>query len=116
MISSLFKSGALSILVSIIVLSYGFVLIQNIFDSFAKAEPWFVLSYASGIIASILTDSGYPAHVVTTTASHPMIFNGAGVTLTTYNATMPEGLTIMIIYFAVTTICGLILFERKEFN
>ncbi len=35
---------------------------------------------------------------------------------TTFNASIPEGLAIMVIYFAVTAILGLILFERKEFN
>ena len=74
LVSSLFKSNALSILVSIIVLSYGFVLIQNILNSFAKMEPWFVLSYASGIIANILTATGYPEHAVATNLSPHVVF------------------------------------------
>ena len=41
---------------------------------------------------------------------------GGRVTLTTFNAAIPEGLAIMLIYFAVTAILGLVLFERKEFN
>jgi hypothetical protein len=39
-----------------------------------------------------------------------------GPSFTTYNATIPEGLTIIAIYFIVTAVIGLILFERKEFN
>ena len=30
--------------------------------------------------------------------------------------TIPEGLAIMLVYFAVTAVLGLLLFERKEFN
>ena len=43
-----------------------------------------------------------------------MVTKGGGTT--TFTATIPEGLTIMAVYFIVTALVGLILFEMKEFN
>ncbi len=42
-----------------------------------------------------------------------MVTKGAA---TTFTATIPEGLTIMAVYFIVTAPVGVILFEMKEFN
>jgi hypothetical protein len=36
--------------------------------------------------------------------------------LTSFSATILEGIAIMLIYFAATAVGGLVLFERKEFN
>jgi hypothetical protein len=33
-----------------------------------------------------------------------------------FNATIPEGLAIIAVYFVVTAVLGLLLFKRKEFN
>jgi hypothetical protein len=41
---------------------------------------------------------------------------GNGPTLTMYNVAVPEGLAIIGLYFIITTILGLVLFERKEFT
>jgi hypothetical protein len=32
------------------------------------------------------------------------------------NATVPQGVAIMLAYFAITAVLGLILFEREEFT
>jgi ABC-2 type transport system permease protein len=106
--SSLFKSSSFSILVSVILLLFGFSIIEELTIVFAHIEPWFLLSYGNSIISNVL-NSPYPPH--TATAG----FDGSSV-FTTYNATIPEGLTIMLVYFAVTAVLGLLLFERKEFN
>ncbi len=108
--SSLFKSSSMSILLTAILFLFVFSLIQTLVSSLVQIEPWFILTYGSTIIGNVLTVP-YPAHM--TTASFGP---GARVQLTTYNATIPEGLAIMLIYFAVTAILGLLLFERKEFN
>jgi ABC-2 type transport system permease protein len=109
--SSVFKNSAMSIIVTAILLLFGFSLIQDLVVGFANYEPWFTLSYGSDIISNILMSS-YPAQKETLT-SH---FGNRTFTSTTFNATVPEGLTIMLVYFAVTAILGLVLFERKEFN
>jgi len=121
-LSSAFKSGSYSILVSAVFLLFGFTLIQMIIQDLVGIEPWFILSYGSGIVgnviyvwcASMLTGfciTGLP-HMTTTTTTI-----GSNVTtVTSYNAGNAEGLVIMVAYLVVTGILGLVLFERKEFN
>ena len=108
--SSLFKSTSMSILVTAILFLFAFTLIQQLVAGLVQVEPWFILTYGAQIIGNVLTTT-YPPHV-TTNSFGP----GGGIGLTTYNAAIPEGLAIMAIYFAVTAVLGLILFERKEFN
>jgi ABC-2 type transport system permease protein len=107
--SSMFKTSSFSILVSVVLLLFGFSIIETLLGIFAHIEPWFLLSYGSEIIGDILTVGGYPAHTSTVNA-------GPRFSFTTYNPTVPEGIVIMILYFAVTAVLGLVLFERKEFN
>jgi ABC-2 type transport system permease protein len=109
--SSLFKSSSISILVTIILLLFGFTLIETLVSDLVTYEPWFVLTYGSGIIGSIL-DATYPSHVVVTTAN----FGHRTITTTTFYASVPQGLAIIAAYFIITAILGLILFERKEFT
>ncbi len=110
--SSLFKSSSISILVTVILLLFGFTLIQTLVSDLVGIEPWFVLTYGAGIISNILSAT-YPPHssVTTTTIGH-----GHTITLTTFSASVPEGLAIIGLYFVITAILGLVLFERKEFT
>lgn len=108
--SSLFKNSSMSILVSAVLFVFGFPLIQEIVSSIIRIEPWFILTYGSGIISSILTVP-YPAHVF---ASGRDAFTG--ISVVQYNPTVFEGLGIMLVYFAITFALGLAIFERKEFN
>jgi hypothetical protein len=50
------------------------------------------------------------------TSVGPIDPSGGGPVLTTYNVTVPEGLAIIGLYFIITTLLGLLLFERKEFT
>ncbi|MCJ7767195.1 ABC transporter permease [Candidatus Bathyarchaeota archaeon] len=110
--SSLFKSSSMSILVTAILLLFGFNIISALITNIAHAEPWFLLTYGAQIIGNVLTAS-YPEHVGTVIFREP---GGAIVSFTSYNATIPEGLVIMAVYFVVTIVLGLVLFEKKEFN
>lgn len=107
--SSLFKSSSYSILVTAILFLFAFTLIQELISGLVHIEPWFMLTYGAQIIGNVLSDT-YPQHVSTLRGFGP------GGNFTTYNATIFEGLVIMIVYFAVTAVLGLVLFERKEFN
>jgi ABC-2 type transport system permease protein len=109
--SSLFKSSSISILVTAILFLVIFSLVETLVSSLVKIEPWFILTYGAGIIANTLNPMGYPDPVV---QSHPI--GGRGFTLTTYYATVPEGLAIIFLYFIVTAALGLLVFERKEFT
>lgn len=106
--SSLFKSSSISILMTVILLLFAFDVIDTIASAVAGIEPWFSITYASGIIANVLTVP-YPLHSVSTTL-------GKHFTLTTFNASIPEGLAIMMVYFIISAALGLWLFERKEFT
>jgi ABC-2 type transport system permease protein len=106
--SSLFKSSSISILMSVILLLFVFDVIDTVASSVVGIEPWFSITYGAGIISSVLTVP-YPGHVSTTKF-------GPRISVTTYVATIPEGLAILAIYFVVMAVVGLWLFERKEFN
>jgi ABC-2 type transport system permease protein len=107
--SSLFKSSSMSILVTTILFLFVFSLIQTLVATLVKFEPWFILTYGAGIIASVLTVP-YPEHI------HTEIFGGGRITIITYTAYISEGLAIIAIYFIITAALGLLLFERKEFT
>ena len=111
--SSLFKSSSMSILVTAILLLFGFNIISALVTNIAHEEPWFLLPYGAQIIGNILNDP-YPQHEITVTGRFGP--GGGIVSFTSYNATIPQGLAIMVIYFVVTAVLGLVLFERKEFN
>jgi ABC-2 type transport system permease protein len=110
--SSLFKSSSMSILVTVILLLFGFSLIEALVTNFAGIEPWFVLTYGAGIITNVLSTTYPPLHTHTSVTGP----GGRIFTENAYNATIPEGLAIIGIYFLATAILGLLLFERKEFN
>lgn len=105
--SSLFKSSAISILVTAILFLFAFNLIQTLVSALVQMEPWFILTYGAQIIGNVLMVP-YPSHVSTIAAGR--------ISLTTYNVPIPEGLAIIGIYFIVTAVLGLLLFERKEFT
>jgi ABC-2 type transport system permease protein len=110
--SSLFKSSSMSILVTAILFLFAFTLINELVMRFVQIEPWFLINYGASIIGNVLS-SPYPPHQLTTTGPG---FGGQITTTTAFNASIPEGIAIMGIYFAITAIVGLIIFERKEFT
>ena len=107
--SSLFKSSSMSILVTAILFLFAFSIIQLIVANFAQIEPWFIISYGAGIIGNVLMDT-YPATQAVRGAGP------GGREATVYAVTIPEGIVILLIYFVVTAVLGLLLFERKEFT
>jgi len=107
--SSLFKSSSMSILVTAILFLFAFSLIQLIVSGLVQIEPWFIITYGSGIIGNVLMDT-YPT-------TQPIRGAGPGGRAgMTYAATIPEGIIILLVYFIATAILGLVLFERKEFT
>jgi len=102
MFSSLFKTSSYSILVSFLLLFIGFSIMSSLIQVLTGTEPWYILNYGAGIISNIFIVP-YP---VTTTR----------LGFTTFVPTIPEGLAIMAGYFLATSVIGLLLFERKEFN
>jgi len=105
--SSLFKSSSISILMSVILLLFVFGVIDAVSEDVIGIEPWFSITYGAGIVANVLS-STFPPHLLTETVGR--------FSITTYNATIPEGLAILAAYFVVTAALGLWLFEKKEFT
>lgn len=104
--SSLFKSSSMSILVTAILFLFAFGIIQNLVTMFAKIEPWFIIfPYGASIIGNVLTNP-YPTHTSDPVSGAP----------TVYAATISEVLAILLGYFIVTAILGLLMFEKKEFT
>jgi ABC-type transport system involved in multi-copper enzyme maturation permease subunit len=97
----------MSILVSAILFLFSFNLMQLFIQAFIQIEPWFIITYGAEIISNIFTVP-YPLHAIT--------ISDADQTFTMFNVTVPEGLAIMGLYIVVTTLVGLFLFKRKEFN
>lgn len=109
--SSLFKSSSISILMSVILLLFVFNVIDTVSASVVGVEPWFSITYGAGILSNILTVP-YPPHVRTTTIpGGPHIFS-----FTSYYATVPEGLAILLVYLVAAGVLGLWLFEKREFT
>jgi ABC-2 type transport system permease protein len=112
--SSLFKSSSISILMSVILLLFVFNVIDTVASAVIGIEPWFSITYGAGIVTNILSAT-YPPHMQTQSFGGGSGAN-ARFQLTTFNATVSEGLEILIVYFVVTAVLGLWLFERKEFT
>jgi hypothetical protein len=89
--------------VTAVLFLFAFSLIQGLISDFAQIEPWFILTYGSGIIGNVLT------------VPYPTVPAGR-FAITPYVVTIPEGLVIIGAYFIVTAALGLLLFEKKEFN
>ena len=110
--SSLFKSSSISILMSVILLLFVFNVVDTVSSIVVGIEPWFSITYGAGIVSNILQDP-YPQNHISQSVP---IGGGRIFRIDTYNATIPEGLVILLIYFAVMAILGLLLFQRKEFT
>lgn len=116
--SSLFKSSSISILMSVILLLFVFSIVDLVSSTVVGIEPWYSITYGAQIITNILSPT-YPPHVVTQSLGSALggaNRSNARFELTTYNATVPEGIEILVVYFIVTALIGLWLFERKEFT
>jgi ABC-2 type transport system permease protein len=111
LLSSISKSILISIFLDLMLLLWANIMIQDI-AGLIPLEPWFLLTYGSGIIGAIL-ENPYPPRE--TAGLNSLYSKGiGGVSAVVYTPTIPEGLLIMGVYFIATLILGLILFEKKE--
>ncbi len=101
--SSMFKQSLYGVLVVAVLFLFGWSILQVEIVTLAHLEPWFVISYAAEAISYPL--SGSPPHTVA--------FGGRTIA---YHPTLAEGVGIMLGYFVLTTLVGLVLFEREEFT
>jgi ABC-2 type transport system permease protein len=113
-ISSALKSSSVSIIVTAVLLIFGFTVIEEFCYAIAHVEPWFLITYGSEIITNVLAIP-YPAHTVTVLSTTALELAG-GKTFTEYTATVAEGIVILTVYFVATMILGLVMFGKRQFN
>jgi ABC-2 type transport system permease protein len=104
--SSMFKSSSISIVMSVVLLLFAFPIINLVVEFFAGVEPWFSITYGAGIVTSVLSP----------TPTGPTGPGGRLAATSSFTPTVPEGLAILAVYFVVTAVLGLWLFQRKEFS
>jgi ABC-2 type transport system permease protein len=112
--SSLFKTSTYATLVVAILFLFGFTILQDVIQGLVHITPWFVLTYADTIISGVFNVS-----CLTNPGTHSCSTFGPGgrpITETVTNATIPQGVGIMLGYFIITAVIGLLLFEREEFT
>jgi ABC-2 type transport system permease protein len=109
--SSLFKTSAYGFVLTAILFLFGFTLLEDLVTGLVKIEPWMVISYAESTIGNVFSSNvNWGLSGSTTTVAIGRLRE------TTYTAGVVEGIIIMIVYFLVTAVVGLLLFEREEFN
>jgi ABC-2 type transport system permease protein len=111
--SSLFKTSTYATLVVAVLFLFGFTLLQDLIAGLVHITPWFILTYADTIIGGVFNTS-----CMSNPGTHTCMVPGpgGGFTETVTNATIPQGVAIMLAYFVITSILGLFLFEREEFG
>jgi ABC-2 type transport system permease protein len=111
--SSLFKTSAYGFVLTAILFLFGFTLLQDLIEGLVNIEPWMVISYAEATIGNVfapVTDWGLTGQSVTVQGFRP------SMTTTVFTPGIAEGVVIMLAYFLVTGLVGLVLFEREEFS
>ncbi|HTT25916.1 MAG TPA: ABC transporter permease [Thermoplasmata archaeon] len=112
--SSMFKTSTYATLVVAVLFLFGFTLLQDLVEGLAHVTPWFIISYADTTIGAVLstTCANQPgAHTCSTPGPGGRTFETM-----VNNPTIPQGVLIMLGYFVVTAILGLVIFEREEFS
>jgi len=111
--SSMFKTSTYATLITAVLFLFGFSLLQALIADLAHVTPWFILTYADTVIGGIFNTSCLSAP-----GTHVCMSPGppGSPPITVTNATIAEGVGIMLAYFVITAILGLFLFEREEFT
>ena len=109
--SSLFRSSVTSVILTAILFLFVFSTVQTFLSLFVGIEPWFLISYGAGIISAVFTVP-YPTHSSKSVSRFGLHLSS----VTTYTPTIVEGLLIMVAYFIISVMLGLLLFERSEFR
>ncbi len=107
--SSLFKTSAYGIILTALLFLFGFSILQTVVTDLTTLEPWFVISYASSVVGNIFSNP-YPPHYAVTQSP----FGGGSFAV--WTPTVAEGVAIMIGYFLITSVVGLLLFDQEEFS
>lgn len=103
--SSFFKSPAISIVATILVLFLAFDIVDGIL-SITTVEPWFSILYA-----------GQAVPLVFESQPHVTIIKGMGARGLTFRTWTPyvwEGVAILLVYLVVGLVLSAVIYQRKE--
>jgi ABC-2 type transport system permease protein len=100
--SSFFRSPAMSMIATILILFLGFDIAGSIV-TVAGVEPWFSILYAGDVITTVLVP-----------APHEMVTKVGRFTITSFSPYIWEGATIMAVYLVGFLIVSLAIYHRKE--
>jgi ABC-2 type transport system permease protein len=103
--SAFFRSPAVSMVVTILVLFLAFDIIDGIL-SITSVEPWFSILYAGQVVALVF--EGQP-HLVTRHLMGPR-----GLTISTWTPYLWEGVVILVAYFVIALVVSLVIYHYKE--
>lgn len=103
--SSFFRSPAVSMVVTILVLFLAFLFIDGIL-SITSLEPWFSLPYAGQVIALVFESQ---PHLTVTKLHGPR-----GLEIHTWTPYIWEGVVIMIVYFVVALVLSAVIYQYRE--
>jgi len=104
--SAFFRSPAISIVVTILILFLAFDIVDGVL-SVTSIEPWFSLLYAGQ--ASALVFQGQPHLTVT-----HLMAGGRSITISAWTPYIWEGIAIMLGYIVVCLALSAVIYEAKE--
>lgn len=106
--SSFFRSPTVSIIASLLLLILGLPILAEVGDLTAT-EPWFSLSYASGVLTNVLS-SRFQHESISTVSSA----KGVHLTVSTWSPFLWEGALIMAVYLAVFLALAFVIYRYRE--
>jgi ABC-2 type transport system permease protein len=103
--SSFFRSPAVSMVVTILVLFLAFDIVDGIL-TITTVEPWFSLIYAGQAVALVFESQ-----------PHLTITHGLGARMLTFRTWTPyvwEGVAIMLVYLVASLVISAVIYQNKE--
>lgn len=100
--SSFFRSPAMSIVVTILILFLGLDIASGIV-SVAGVEPWFSILYAGDVITNVIVPT-----------AHKTVVHFGRFSTTTYSPYLWEGAVIMACYFVAFLVLSIVIYQFKE--
>ena len=105
--SALFRSPAVSMIATILILFLGFLFVDGIVGSSLGYEPWFSLLYAGSVIGLPLV--AQPHHTVLHTKVGARM-----ITTHQWYPTVWEGTAILVAYFVIFLVISAVIYQYKE--
>ncbi len=107
--SSFFKTSAVSIIASLLILFLGFPILTSV-GTLTGSEPWYSLDYGSGIISNVLNPN-FQHETITEVGGGP---GGVTIKLYTWSPFLVEGVAIVVVYLVAFLALSFVIYRYKE--